>query len=499
MRGIVKDFPGQRALDRADFFLRHGEIHALVGHNGAGKSTLIKVLAGLYPKDGGEIWLDGQKVEIHNPSQAMSLGLSFIHQELGLVPAFNAIENLMLGLPYPRTRLGFIDWAATAKNAEQIAKKMRLSFDLRKPVKELSISEQWLISIGRALMRESKILVLDEPTSALTRDEVEKLFQTLRRLKESGASIIYISHRLQEIFELADAVTVMKDGKVVGTKSVKEVDEETVISMMIGKPVSNLKVKPKARDRGEVIFSVRNLSRQGVVENISFDLYANEVLGIAGLVGAKRTEIFRLIFGADKKDSGELFIRGQPVSINSPTEAISHGLAMIPEDRRSEGLIQNMPLAMNITLPHLPICRLFPSLSLMSPRKEKNIAKRFIADLQIRTTGPNQQVKFLSGGNQQKVVLSKWLCKKAQVFIFDEPTTGIDVETKEEIYKLMRSLADEGAGVIFISSDFSELVRASDRTLVIREGKVVAELPKEQISEEQLLYYCYAQEAAASL
>jgi len=494
MRGIVKDFPGQRALDEMDFVLCEGEIHALVGQNGAGKSTLIKILAGLYSKDAGEILLDSERIEVQNPRHAQELGFSFIHQELGLIPAFNSIENLMLGLRYPRTNLHLIDWSTTAKQAKEIASSMELSFDLRKPVRELSVSDKWLISIAGALIRDASVFVLDEPTSALTRDEVKKLFRTLEKLKEVGVSIIYISHRLNEIFEVADRVTVMKDGRKVATDDVRKLDKNRVISLMTGGKLADINRNGIFHKRGEKVLSVNNLGRKGVVEDVSFDLYAGEILGIAGLVGARRTDIFRMIFGADSRDSGEIYIDGSLVSIRSPREAIKHGLAMIPEDRRGQGLVQNMSLAKNVTLPWLEICRFIKTLNLINPRKEQGVARDAIKHLQIHTTGPAQHVKFLSGGNQQKVVLSKWLCKKAKVFIFDEPTKGIDVGAKEEFYTIMRQLASEGAGVVFISSDFSELVKMSDRTLVVRDGKIVTELSDEQITEGNILYCCYSDE-----
>jgi len=449
-------------------------------------------VAGLYERDGGEIWLDGERIEIQNPHQAIELGLSFIHQELGLVPNFNTIENLMLGFPYPRNRLGLIDWSSTTRQTEKVVATMKYGFNLQRPVKELSISDQWLVSIGRALMRDSKVLVLDEPTSALTKDEVDRLFSTLKRLRDGGTSIIYISHRLHEIFELADTVTVMKAGRALGSKTVDEIDEDSLIAMMVGKIPVHIESTCKHEVQREKVLSVERLCGGETVKEVSFDVYAGEILGIAGLVGAKRTEIFRTVFGAERKTGGDTLIRGQKVEISSPEDAIRHGIAMIPEDRRLEGLVQIMSVSMNITLSHLPICRLFNRLPIISPRREKQVASRFINALDIKTTGPSQKVKFLSGGNQQKVVLSKWLCERAQVFIFDEPTAGIDVGTKEEFYRLMRDLADEGAGVVVISSDFRELLRLSDRVLVVREGRIVSELSADQATEESILYSCYS-------
>lgn len=491
LKGIIKDFPGQRALDGMDFILREGEIHALVGHNGAGKSTLIKIMAGLYEKNDGEIWLDGNQIDIQTPHQAANLGLSFIHQELGLVSNFNTIENLMLGLPYPRNKLGLIDWSSTQKMTQKVVETIELGFDLRRPVKELNISDQWLVSIGRALMKDSRVLVLDEPTAALTKDEITRLFTNLRRLREAGTSIIYISHRLHEIFELADKVTVMKAGKAVGSVRVAELTEDDLITMMVGATV-NFEDVCEHEGRGDLVLSVRNLCYGEKIKNISFNVFAGEILGIAGLVGAKRTEIFELVFGAKKRTSGEILVRGRRVQIASPQDAIRNGIAMIPEDRRSDGLVQMMPVSMNITLPHLPLFRLIKRLPIISPSQEVDITKGFIKKFTIHTTGPAQKVRFLSGGNQQKVVLSKWLCEKAQIFIFDEPTVGIDVGTKEEIYRLMHELADEGVGVVVISSDFKELIRLSDRTIIIREGQIVGELVGDQITEENILYYCYS-------
>ncbi len=496
LKGIIKDFPGQRALDGMDFTLHEGEIHALVGHNGAGKSTLIKIMAGLYEKNNGEIWLNGKQVDIQTPHHATDLGLSFIHQELGLVPNFNAVENLMLGLPYPRNKLGLIDWSSTQKMTQKVVEIMDLGFDLQQPVNELNVSDQWLVSIGRSLMKDSRILVLDEPTAALTKDEITRLFANLRRLRETGTSIIYISHRLHEIFELADRVTVMKAGKAVGCERVADLTEDDLVTMMVGAKIS-FEDTYEHEGRGDLVLSVRNLSDSEKIKNISFDVYAGEILGIAGLVGAKRTEIFKLVFGSKRKTSGEIFICGREVRITSPQDAIRNGIAMIPEDRRSEGLVQIMPVSMNITLAHLPLFRLIKRLPIISPSKEVDGAKGFVEKLTIQTTGPTQKVRFLSGGNQQKVVLSKWLCEKAQIYIFDEPTVGIDVGTKEEIYRIMRDLADEGIGIVVISSDFKELIRLSDRAIIIREGQIAGELVGDQITEENILFYCYSDQTNA--
>ena len=494
-KGIVKNFPGQKALDGMNFTLREREIHALLGHNGAGKSTLIKIMAGLYEKDEGQIILDGQLVEIKNPHQADELGLSFIHQELGLVPNFNTLENLMLGLSYPLNGFGLIDWSATQEMIRPAVETMDFRFDLKRPVKELSISDQWLVSIGRALVKNSRILVLDEPTAALTKDEIDRLFETLRRLRETGTSIIYISHRLNEVFELADRATVMKAGAAVGTRLVKDLDENGLVEMMVGARIIQRTEACQDEARGEPILSVRNLRGGEPIRDVSFDVHGCEILGLAGLVGAKRTEIFKLVFGAQKKEGGRILIRGREVEISSPQEAIRHGLAMIPEDRREEGLIQDMPVSMNITLAHLSLNRLFKRLPLISPRQEYERTRLFTDMLDIQTTGPTQKVRFLSGGNQQKVVLSKWLCDRAQVYIFDEPTVGIDVGTKEQIYGLIRKLANKGAGVVVISSDFKELTRLSDRTLVVREGVIVGELSAEQNTEENILFLCYSDQA----
>jgi len=490
MRGIRKHFPGVVALDSVDFDLRKGEVHALVGENGAGKSTLIRILAGIYTRDTGEIIFNGRKVEISNPHDAQELGFSFIHQELNLVPFFNTFENVLLGLRYPRNRFGLISWESLHKRIAKIAKLVDIDFDLKKPVRELTASQRRMVMIAQALVRKAKVIVMDESTASLSRSEIEKLFSLIGNLKKQEVSIIHISHRLEEIFEIADRVTVMRDGKTVGTYFVKDADFSQLISLIVGKTLKE-KFPKESIPIGEKIFSLRNLTRQGVIEDINFDLYGGEILGITGSLGSGKTELARTIFGIDRKDRGEIYSDGKRLEINSPWEAISHGIVLIPEERREQGLVVNMCLKENITLPSLRSYRLWKCLGVLSFQKEIEVTKKFIQVLSIHTTGFNQIVDYLSGGNQQKVVLAKWLACNSKIFIFDEPTRGIDVGSKTEIYKLISKLVQRNAGIILLSSELEEIMGICDRILILFEGRIIKELKTEETSLQEVLSYCY--------
>lgn len=490
MRNIVKDFPGTRAVDHVSLQVNRGEVHAIVGQNGAGKSTLVKILTGVLEKSDGEIWLEGKKVEVKGPQHARVLGISCVHQELNLVPSMNVMENLFLGSKYPRNHFGLVDWQQMAERTKGLLAQVGLDVPPKIPVRELSVANQWMVAIARALFLKAKILILDEPTAALTRDEIATLFSIIARLKQQGMAILYISHRLEEIFQIADRVTVMKDGKHVTTVEIGQVDMDALIKLIVGKEIKQLYPKEEM-PRGERLLSVSGLGHGESVAGVSFDLYAGEILGFAGLVGAGRTQVARLIFGADRKKCGVIYLAGRPLRIDSPRDAIREGIALVPEERRKQGLVMGMSIRENITLTNLRACRRWPWVGLISHRKERNAAQQLIHLLNIVCTGADQPVRLLSGGNQQKVVLAKGLFCKAKVYIFDEPTQGVDIGSKTELYLLMQHLAKEGNGVIFISSDLKELIGICDRLLVFHQGHVVAELSREEMSEDRVLSYCY--------
>jgi ribose transport system ATP-binding protein len=490
MCGVCKRFPGVVALDKVDFDLKKGEVHALVGENGAGKSTLIRILAGVYEKDAGEIYFNGKRIEIHNSADAQNLGFSFIHQELDLIPYFNAYENVVLGLKYPHNFLGLINWRKLRQRVQDIADSLNIDFNLRKPVWELSSSQRRMVMVARALVRKAKIIVMDESTAALGRHEIEILFNLINQLKKQEVSVIYISHRLEEIFSIADRVTVMRDGRNVATAAIEEVELLQLITLMLDKSLSEEYPKEHVGVQ-EVMFSVRGLTKQPDIEGISFDLQRGEVLGVTGLLGSGKTELAQALFGIDGKDSGALFLEGNEIRVKNPQSAIKHGIVLVPEERREEGLILNMSLKENITLAHLKDYLLTKVLRFLSKRKELSTAAEYIDSFSIHTSGPNQQVGFLSGGNQQKVVLAKWLAGKAKVVIFDEPTRGIDVGSKTEIYKLIGRIAKEGAAVILISSEIEEIMGICDRVLILVDGRIHREIEISETTSEEVVSACY--------
>lgn len=488
VKNIIKDFPGQRALDKVTFDVQHGEIHALIGENGAGKSTLIKILAGFYRADRGEILIDGKLQRYTTPRESEELGLAFIHQDLNLVPHLSAAENILLG-SYPLTKLNLVSQAKMVKKAEKIPDALSIGADLTTPAERLSVIQQWKVAINRALGLKSRIIFMDEPTASLTYDEVNELFKSIDHLKKLGKAIVYVSHRMEEIFRIADRMTIIKDAKNVGTVSVKETEPEQIYRMMLGREMAEI-FPDRKKPRENVCLEIKNLTRKDVVNNVSFMLNSGEILGIAGLVGAGRTELARLIFGADKKDRGSISINGKMVSIKSPADAINNGVALIPEERRDQGLILQMDIKQNITLPSLYRIIRRKIIPLLSRRKEQYIAQRLADAVEIKPRSLNVLVEYVSGGNQQKVVLAKWLCSKARIFIFDEPTKGIDVGAKFAIYKLIVDLARDGAGVIIISSDLQEVVGLSHRILVMDKGTIKANLMDQECNLQSVIRIC---------
>ncbi|OGU59999.1 MAG: D-xylose ABC transporter ATP-binding protein [Ignavibacteria bacterium RBG_13_36_8] len=484
MEGIGKTFPGVTALDDVGFELRKGEVHVLLGENGAGKSTLVKILSGAIQKTSGRISLFGDDTIIKSPRHALALGISIIYQELNLIPYLSAAENIFLGREITN-KIGLIDKRAISKAAQNIMDDLCVEIDVGLPVKNLGIAKQQMIEIAKALSFNAKILIMDEPTSALTETEIKQLFSTIRRLKEKGVSIIYISHRLEELFEIGDRVTVLRDGKKIGTRNIAETNKNELILLMVNREVKEQFPKQKAQI-GDEILRVEGLTRKGTLKNINFSLHQGEILGISGLLGSGRTELARALFGADKIDSGKIFIKGVIQKIDSPRDAINIGIGFLTEDRKSQGLILVLSLKENISMPSL---NRFSKFGIVNSKLEEEATKSFVDKLQIKTPGINQKVIYLSGGNQQKVVLAKWLCRNADILIFDEPTRGIDVGSKVEIYQLMNQLTAAGVAVIMISSELPEILGMSDRILVMHQNEIATEFTVEEATQEKIMQY----------
>jgi ribose transport system ATP-binding protein len=481
MRHIRKTFPGVVALDDVDFDLRRGEVHILLGENGAGKSTLMKILSGAYQKSAGQIVFDGQDVEIKNPKHALTLGISTIYQEFNLIPHLSAGENIFLGRE-PRW-FGLIDQRAIFQAATRALKGLGLTLDPHKLIKELKVAEQQMIEVAKALSLDARILIMDEPTAALTEHEIKELFAIIRSLRDKGVSIVYISHRMEELFEIGDRVTVLRDGRTVGTYDVREMSKSELIRLMVNRELTELFPKERA-ELGPEVLRVEGLNTQGGLKDISFSLRKGEVLGIAGLLGAGRTELARAIFGLDKIASGTISINGSPQRIGSPRAAINSGIGFLTEDRKSQGLVLPLSVKENLCLASVDK---FSRWGLMNAQEEQQAADRYVKDLRIKTPSLNQKVVYLSGGNQQKVVLSKWLCCKSEVFIFDEPTRGVDVGAKAEIYQLMNRLTASGVAIIMISSEMLEVLGMSDRILVMRGGRITGEFSAAEATQERVL------------
>jgi len=484
MKGITKDYPGVRALDDVRFEVKRGEVHALVGENGAGKSTLIKLLSGAVERDKGDILFNGTKIVSSTPQEIQQLGISIIYQEFNLIPNLSVAENIFLGRE--RKKITSRKWEIQ-KSAE-ILSGLGTDLDPRTPVNRLGVAQQQIVEIARALSVNAKLIAMDEPSSALTEREIGKLFELIIKLKSEDVSIIYISHRLDEIFEIADTVTVFRDGKCINTSQIKEISKQQLIQMMVGRKLDEAFPEKKSV-AGEEILSLRGVTRKGVIEDISFSLRKGEILGITGLVGAGRTELARAIFGADEIDEGEFYLDGNPVEISSPIDAIKKGISLLTEDRKLYGLILGMSVRENIVLASL---RNFSKFFVVKKKQQKDIADKFINELRIKTPSQEQLVRNLSGGNQQKVVLSKWLLANSKVIIFDEPTKGIDVGAKIEIYQLMRNLAEDGVGIIMISSELPEIIGMSDRIIVMNEGRITGELDKQNATQAKIMSYATA-------
>jgi ABC-type sugar transport system ATPase subunit len=495
IRGLVKRYPGVVALDHASGVIVPGAIVGLLGKNGAGKSTLIKILAGVVQPDEGELVIDGEPVRLHGPLDATRRGFAFVHQELADVPNLTVAENIELGLGYPKFAGTFVRRRALRRKAAAVLERLGADVDPDSRIGTLSIAERRLVVIARGLATNARLLVLDEPTASLTDEEIGHLHDVLRSLRDDGVAVLYVTHRLQEVYDVTDDIAVMRDGKMVFEAPTADVRRSELIEHITGHraAVTAERWQPPEGDAPrEDLLEVESIGRPGVVEDASFTVKAGDVLGIAGLVGAGRTELVRMIFGADRATTGHVSVQGRRVRIRGPRDAMNAGIVLLPEDRRHQGTVHSFSVRKNITLPVLHHFRLGLSLPLPNRARERRASLDLIERLQIKVSDPESPIGTLSGGNQQKVVLAKWLESGANILIFDEPTHGIDVGAKEEVYQLMVDLAASGKGVVFISSEFPELVGICNRVIVMREGRIVGEFEGSEITETALVESCYA-------
>ncbi len=485
MKGIDKTFPGVHALDHVDLEIRKGEVLALMGENGAGKSTLMKVLTGIYKKDSGTITYEGGEVEYSNPREAQAAGIVIVHQELNMMGHLTVAQNIFIGR---EPRHGWvIDDAKMNADAKKLFAQLNISINPRETMSRLTVGKQQMCEIAKAISHQAKIIIFDEPSAALTDAEIEQLFKIIRDLREQQLGIVYISHRMDEIKKITDRVTVMRDGCNVGTLITNDCTKDDIINMMVGRviyeaPKTESHVKPDA----PVVLKVENLNAGKMVQNVSFELHKGEILGFSGLMGAGRTETARALFGADPKESGDIYINGKKVEINSPEHAVAEGLSYLSEDRKRYGIVLKKSIAENSTLTCLPR---FCNHSFIDKQKEKQVAQQYVDTLALKTPSVDQMVINLSGGNQQKVVIGKWLIGDSDILIFDEPTRGIDVGAKQEIYELMNKLANEGKSIIMISSEMTEILRMSDRIIVMCEGRITGELGIEEASQTKIMNF----------
>ena len=492
---VSKSFPGVRALDGVHFDMRPGEVHALLGENGAGKSTMIKIVSGVYRPDTGEIKVDGRPVQFNTPREAQALGIATIYQELSLYPELTVAENIFMGHA-PRGPFGVIDWGEMARRAREILASLDIhDMDVGRKVGTMTVGNRQRVEIAKALSLNARILIMDEPTAALTEADVQRLFGIVRLLKERGVGIIYISHRLEEVFMLADRVTVLRDGQYVATKDVKDTNEDELISMMVGRTIENLFPKIETTV-GEPVLEVRNLWRRPLTKGVSLTVRAGEIVGLAGLVGSGRSELAQVVFGMTPAESGDILINGQKVVIKHPGQAMKLGIAYVPEDRGTQGLVRQMRIRENISL---AILRDMVKGPFVDRRAERSLATSLIDQLRIRAYSTEQVVNKLSGGNQQKVVVGKWLASKPKLLIMDEPTRGVDVGAKAEIHRLLSELAQQGLAILMISSELPEVLGMSDRILVMQEGRIVAEYSREEATQEQIAASMMSENAEKSL
>ncbi|MEH7414266.1 sugar ABC transporter ATP-binding protein [Neobacillus drentensis] len=487
MKGISKFFPGVKALDSVSFHVNKGSVHALMGENGAGKSTLMKILAGIYKQDEGEIFLKGEKVEFKNPSDALKFGISMIHQELSYISELTVAENIFLGREWSFGRYGVINKKEQKVRALELFQQLEIDLDPNKKMSALSVSDKQMVEIVKAVSNHADIIVMDEPTSAITQREVEKLFEIIKMLTSQGKSIIYISHKMDEIFRIADDITVLRDGCHIESKAADDLNHDRLISLMVGREIKEV-YQTSTQKNENVFLEVKNLSRKGKFKNISFTLHQGEVLGIAGLVGAGRTEVVESIFGVMPPHNGEIYINQKKVFHKRPIHAINNGLALVTEDRKHTGLNLSGSVRDNISLVNL---RKYAFLkNIISRKREKGVVDEQIQSLRIKTPNRNMLVKNLSGGNQQKIVIAKWLLNNPNILILDEPTRGIDIGAKAEIYKIINEFASMSKSVIVISSEMPELFGICDRIIVMSEGKLTGEFTRDEFDQEKIMACC---------
>ena len=489
IENISKSFPGVNALSNVSFDVLRGEVHAVVGENGAGKSTLMNILSGVYPPNAGKIYLNGLEASFRDPRNAQEMGIAMIHQELSLALNLSVMENMFIGR-LNRNKFGFID---NNKNYDMCRNVLdSLGIDNIRPdalIKELSVPYMQMVEIGKALSLNAKLIIMDEPTSSLTQKETETLFATIRNLKSRGVSILYISHRMEEIFEIADRVTVLRDGVLIRTLVTAETTPKEMVSFMVGREFNNSVYKDNSRTREKDVplLEVKGLSSGKKVNNVNFSLYPGEILALTGLVGAGRSEVVQTIFGMYRKDCGEILMYGEEIEIKSPYEAIKKGLGLVPEDRKLQGLFPGMSVRENITIANLPnLCRMY----FIMKGKESEKSDRYIETLRVKTPmGPEQKVRFLSGGNQQKTIIARWLLNNPKVLFLDEPTHGVDIGAKAEIYEIIQALARDGVGIVLISSELPEVLMLADRILVMYGGSIAGELTHNEATQELIMEY----------
>lgn len=488
MEDIEKKFPGVHALNNARFELRSGEVHALIGENGAGKSTLMKVLTGVYSKDSGHIFYKGKEIEVASPKAAQDLGIGIIHQELNLMPHLTVAQNIFIGREPRLKGMGFmLDEKEINRKTKEMLDIIHLDIDPRTKISDLTVAKQQMVEIVKALSHNSEVLIMDEPTAALTESEIEELFIIINQLREKGVGIVYISHRMDELKKICDRVTVMRDGCYISTSNMKDVTIDQIINMMVGRTIFESAPEIPEDMSDEVVLEVANLNRGTNIKDVSFKLKKGEILGFAGLMGAGRTEVARAIFGADKLDSGEIYVSGHKVHIKAPSDAVGHGIGYLSEDRKRYGLTLGMDVDTNNAL--ATFSKFVGAFGWVKRKKTRAAAEHYVEALKIKTPGIYQKTKNLSGGNQQKVVIGKWLTRDCNILIFDEPTRGIDVGAKSEIYRLLNDLAAQGKSIIMISSELPEVLRMSHRILVMCEGRITGELSASEASQEQIIKY----------
>lgn len=488
MKGITKRFPGTLALDSVDFEVREGEVHVLLGENGAGKSTLVKIIAGVYNRDEGEMYFDGKKVDFRNVREAQDAGINIIHQELNLLPERTIAQNIFVGREPMQKGLGRIDYKKMLRDSEELLKRLGLDMNPNTLVKNLSIAQQQMVEVAKALSNDIKLLIMDEPTSSLTKREIDKLFGIIENLKKSGISIIYISHRMDEIKRIGDRVTILRDGQYIDTLDAKTMDMDEAIAKMVGRKITKLYSRRYNKPGREVLRTEKLTGLR--FRNVSINVREGEIVSLAGLVGAGRTEVAKALFGYDPIEGGEYYLFGKKVKNPSPKKCVRMGMALLPEDRKNEGLFLKMPIRDNIIAASLN--KLFKN-GIVQNNTANDTAEKYKKELKIATPNIYKLVGELSGGNQQKVVVGKWLSTDCKFFIFDEPTRGIDVGAKAEIYQLLDDLAANGAGILMISSEMNEVINLSDRVYVMREGEVVKELDRSEVSQEAILAYALAE------